>query len=230
MNIKYFKKGIRDACGIPLIGLALSMFTFGAYLRASNFSILQTFLSTFFAFALPGQFVMAETLISGGNLINVFLAVLLTNARLFPMTIHIIPTLKSTKISGWKYYIICHFIAVTAWINYIAIYKRININYRYYYFFGLGGTLWFGSVISTVLGFSFSSLLSYNLLIGLVFLNPMYFLLMTVKNLKNKKLVFVFLVSIFFTLCSYPFLKDWGIIFSGVISGSIGYFTFRKIV
>ena len=156
MNIKYFKKGIRDACGIPLIGLALSMFTFGAYLKTSNFSILQTFLSTFFAFALPGQFVMAETLISGGNLINVFLAVLLTNARLFPMTIHIIPTLKSTKISGWKYYVICHFIAVTAWINYIAIYKRININYRYYYFFGLGGTLWLGSVISTVLGFLFS--------------------------------------------------------------------------
>ena len=178
MNIKYFIKGIRDACGIPLIGLALSMFTFGAYLKTSNFSILQTFLSTFFAFALPGQFVMA----------------------------------------------------VTAWINYIAIYKRININYRYYYFFGLGGTLWLGSVISTVLGFLFSSLLSYNLLIGLVFLNPMYFLLMTVKNLKNKKLVFVFLVSIFFTLCSYPFLKDWGIIFSGVISGSIGYFTFRKIL
>ena len=98
MNIKYFIKGIRDACGIPLIGLALSMFTFGAYLKTSNFSILQTFLSTFFAFALPGQFVMAETLISGGNLINVFLAVLLTNARLFPMTIHIIPTLKLSLI------------------------------------------------------------------------------------------------------------------------------------
>ena len=57
----------------------------------------------------------------------------------------------------------------------------------------------------------------------------MYFLLMTVKNLKNKKLVFVFLVSIFFTLCLYPFLNDWGIILGGVISGSIGYFTFRKI-
>ena len=47
MNIKYFIKGIRDACGIPLIGLTLSMFTFGAYLKTSNFSILQTFLSTF---------------------------------------------------------------------------------------------------------------------------------------------------------------------------------------
>ena len=53
---------------------------------------------------------------------------------------------------------------------------------------------------------------------------------MTVKNLKNKKLVLVFLFSIFFTLGFYPFLKDWGIILSGVISGSIGYFIFRRIV
>ena len=80
------------------------MFTFGAYLKSSEFNLLQSFLSTFFAFALPGQFVMAETLISGGNLINIFFAVLFTNARLFPMTMHIIPTIRSKKINKWKWW------------------------------------------------------------------------------------------------------------------------------
>ena len=74
MFSKFFLIGIKDACGIPLVGLGLSMLTFGAYLKSSNFSLLQSFLSTFFAFALPGQFVMVETLISGGNLFNIFLA------------------------------------------------------------------------------------------------------------------------------------------------------------
>ena len=89
----YYIKGIKDACWIvPIIGFRFNifiMFTFGAYLNSSNFNLFQSFLSTFFAFALPGQFVMAETLLSGGNLLNIFFAVLFTNARLFPMTMHI---------------------------------------------------------------------------------------------------------------------------------------------
>ena len=226
---KFFINGIKDAFGTPLIGLGLSMLTFGAYLKSSNFSLLQSFLSTFFAFALPGQFVMAETIISGGNLVNVFLAVLLTNARLFPMTMNIIPTLKSDKVSKWKYYVICHFIAVTAWINYISVYKSINKSNRFLYFFGLGGALWLGSVVCTVVGFLFSSLLSYQLLIGLIFLNPMYFLLMTVKNLKSKRLLAVFIFSILFSPILYFYLKDWGIILSGLASGSIGYLIFKRL-
>ena len=134
MSYSYFIKGVRVASGVPIIGLGLSMFTFGAYLNSSNFNLLQSFLSTFFAFALPGQFVMAETLLAGGNLLNVFFAVLLTNARLFPMTMYIIPTMKDSKIKKWKYFIICHFVAVTAWINYISVYKEMKKSQRYEYF------------------------------------------------------------------------------------------------
>ena len=35
------------------------------------------------------------------------------------------PTIKTTKIKTWKYFLLCHFIAVTAWINYILIYKKL---------------------------------------------------------------------------------------------------------
>ena len=83
------------------------MFTFGAFLNSSGFSLLESFLSTTFAFALPGQFVMADTLLAGGSLINIFFAVLLTNARLFPMTISMIPIIYDKTIPRWKYYFIC---------------------------------------------------------------------------------------------------------------------------
>ena len=110
MSSNYYIKGIKAALGVPVIGLSLSMFTFGAYLNSSNFSLFQSFLSTFFAFALPGQFVMAETLLAGGNLLNIFFAVLFTNARLFPMTMHVIPTIKTKKIQNWKYFLLCHYL------------------------------------------------------------------------------------------------------------------------
>ena len=47
MSSNFYIRGIKDACGVPVIGLGLSMFTFGAYLNASNFNLFQSFLSTF---------------------------------------------------------------------------------------------------------------------------------------------------------------------------------------
>ncbi len=228
MTKNYYIKGVSDACGVPVIGLGLSMFTFGAYLNSSNFNLFQSFLSTFFAFALPGQFVMAETVLSGGNLLNIFFAVLFTNTRLFPMTMHIIPTVKNKKIQPWKYFILCHFIAVTAWINYISIYKKINFSNRYQYFFGLAGSLWISSVIFTMLGFIFSSIVSYKLLVILVFFNPMYFLIMTLKNLITKQLIIIFILSVILTPLLYFLINDWGVMIAGLISGTLVFFIFRK--
>ena len=68
------------------------MFTFGADLNSSNFNLFQSFLSTFFAFALPGQFVMAETVLSGGNLLNIFFAVLITSSSADSYTHLTLPT------------------------------------------------------------------------------------------------------------------------------------------
>ena len=85
---------------------------------------------------------MAETLLSGGNLLNIFFAVLFTNARLFPMTMHVMPTIKTNKMQTWKVFFIMSFIAVTAWINYILVYKKINLNNRYKYFLVYLEFLW----------------------------------------------------------------------------------------
>ena len=41
MATNYYIKGISDAFGVPIIGLGLSMFTFGAYLNSSNFNLFQ---------------------------------------------------------------------------------------------------------------------------------------------------------------------------------------------
>ena len=84
------------------------------------------------------------------------------------------------------------------------------------------------SVICTMLGFIFSSLVSYKLLIALVFFNPMYFFIMTVRNLVNIQLIIVFLLSVILTPLMIYVLNDWGVIMSGLISGSFVFILFRK--
>ena len=43
------KQGIKYSFGTASLGLGLSMFTFGAFLKSSGFTIWQSFSSTFFA-------------------------------------------------------------------------------------------------------------------------------------------------------------------------------------
>ena len=204
------------------------MFAFGAYLNSAGFDVYQSFLSSFFTFALPGQFVMAETLLAGGTLLNVFLAVLLTNARLYPMSVNIIPIIRNENISKFKQYIFCHFIAVTSWLNMLAIHKEIRQDDKFNYFVGLSGFLWANSVLCTVLGFLFSNLVSQEILIGLVFLNPMYFLIMTVSNLKEKMMITSVLIGAIFSLILNNFFQSWSVLLAGIFGGTIGYFIFGK--
>ena len=204
------------------------MFAFGAYLNSAGFDVYQSFLSSFFTFALPGQFVMAETLLAGGTLLNVFLAVLLTNARLYPMSVNITPIIRNENISKLKQYIFCHFIAVTSWLNMLAIHKEIRQDDKFNYFVGLSGFLWANSVLCTVLGFLFSNLVSQEILIGLVFLNPMYFLIMTVSNLKEKMMITSVLIGAIFSLILNNFFQSWSVLLAGIFGGTIGYFIFGK--
>ncbi len=223
-----FKKGIIHAFGVPAIGLGASMFAFGAYLKSSGFDLFQSFASSFFTFALPGQFVMAETLVAGGTLLNIFLAVFLTNARLYPMTVNLIPVIRHPYYPKWKYYILAHFIAVTAWFNMFAIHKTLPQEEKFDYFLGLGGFLWINSVLCTVLGFLISDFVSHKILVGLVFINPMYFLVMTISNLVEKKLITSILLGSFFSILLFYIMPDWSIVISGLLAGTIGFFIFRK--
>ena len=42
-------------------------------------------------YALPGSLVMAESLLVGASLLNIFLAVWFVNARLYPMAVSLFP-------------------------------------------------------------------------------------------------------------------------------------------
>ena len=223
-----FKDGVKHAIGVPALGLGSSMFAFGAFLHSAGFDIFQSFLSTFFTFALPGQFVMAETILAGGTLLNIFLAVLLTNSRLYPMTVNITPLIRNSNIPKWKQYLGAHFIAVTSWFNFFSVQKNIKEDEKFNYFVGLGGFLWANSVVCTVAGYLFSNLVPHEILIALVFINPMYFLVMTVSNLEEKKII----CSIFVGATLSIFLNDvfpgWSVLIAGVLAGTLGFFIFRK--
>ena len=124
-------------------------------------------------------------------------------------------------------FLISHLIAVTAWINMFESYEKVKKNNRFEYFLGLGGSLWITSILFTVLGFVCSDYINNRILLGLVFFNPLYFLIMTLSNILNRKLLVVFVLSAVLG----PFLNylspSWGVLMAGFVSGSLGFIFFR---
>jgi len=224
----HFKKGCRTALGIPGISLAASFFALGALFKNSGLNAMQSFLSTLIGFALPGQVVMAETLIVNGTLLNILIAVFLTNARLYPMTVNLVPVIRQKNRPRWHYYFLAHFIAVTSWVYMLSNYNKISKENRFSFFLGLGATLWVLSTISTVIGFYTAGIISKKIFVAIIFLNPIYFMCMIVSVLNKLHIILTVFLSIILAPILFLVTPDWSVLLAWFISGIISYFFFIR--
>ena len=222
----YFLKGLYSVRSVdsPAIALGCSFLAFGALLKNIGFNFQQSFFSTFFTYALPGQLVMAESFLVGASLVNIFIGVWLVNARLFPMAVSMFPLLKSKKQPKWKYYISCHFLAVSSWLIMKKDYRKINLDNRIDFWMGIGTATWSIAIFSTVLGYLVSDYLSKDMMIGLAIVNPIYFFCMLLGTMKNiaigTSVILGTVLGPFFYLVS----PEWCILYGGVAAGIVAFF------
>jgi predicted branched-subunit amino acid permease len=225
---QHFKKGCIAGAGIPGISLSASFFALGALFKNAGLNATQSFLSTLLNFALPGQVVMAETIIVHGTLLNIFLSVYLTNARLYPMTLNLVPVITEQKRPKWHYYLVAHFIAVTSWVHMLNNYKTINKKNRFNFFLGLSSTLWFMSVIATVIGFYSAGVISKNIFMAVIYLNPIYFMCMIVTGLNKNYIILTVVLSVILSPILFLLTPGWSVLLAGLLSGIISYLIFIR--
>ena len=226
VNIKFFLKGLKSVQSFdsPAIALGASFLAIGALLKNLGFSIQESIFSTFLTYALPGSLVMAESLLVGASLINIFLAVWLVNARLYPMTVSLMPLLMHRSQPRWKYYLSCHFIAVSAWLVMKSNNEKINKKNRIDFWMGIGTATWMIAIFSTMIGYVSSDYLNKDMMIGLAIVNPIYFICMMVGAMKTIQITFSVLLGAFLGPIFYFISPEWCILYGGIIAGSIAYF------
>ena len=155
INLKFFFKGFLciKRFDSPAIALSASFIAIGALLKNLGFTFQESIFSTLLTYAQPGSLVMAESMFVGASLINIFLAVWLVNARLYPMTVSLMPLIKDKSQPRWKYYLSCHFVAVSSWLIVKNNYHKINRKNRIDFWIGIGTSTWLVAIISTLIGF-----------------------------------------------------------------------------
>ena len=222
----YFLKGLYSVRSVdsPAIALGCSFLAIGALLKNIGFNFQQSFFSTFFTYALPGQLVMAESFLVGASLINIFIGVWLVNARLFPMAVSMFPLLKSKKQPKWKYYVSCHFLAVSSWLIMKKDYRKINLDNRIDFWMGIGTATWSIAIFSTILGYLVSDYLSKDMMIGLAIVNPIYFFCMLLGTMKNIAIGTSVILGTILGPLFYLLSPEWCILYGGLTAGIIAFF------
>ena len=226
INFKYYFKGFLSIKGIdsPALALGASFVAIGALLKNLGFTIQESILSTFLTYALPGSLVMAESMFIGASLLNIFLAVWLVNARLYPMTVSLMPLLIHKNQPRWKYYLSCHFIAVSAWLIMKNKYLEIEKEHRIDFWMGIGTATWLVGILSTVLGYIAADYLNKDMMIGLAIVNPVYFMCMMIGEMKTIQISTSIILGAMLGPLFYFVSPEWCILYGGFVAGTIAFF------
>ena len=229
---KFFLKGYKSILKLdsPAIALACCFVAIGALLKNVGFNIQESVLSTVLIYALPGSLVMAESILIGASLLSIFIAVWFVNARLYPMAVSLFPLMMDESQPKWKYYLSCHFIAVSAWLIMKSNYETVEKKDRVDFWIGIGSATLSVSVLATILGFYLADYLNKDMLMGLAILNPIYFTCMMVGAMKTLQITLSVILGAILGPVFYFFSPEWSILLGGLLGGSFAYLIGEKNV
>ena len=226
INSKYFFKGFNSIKKMDSQAIALGccFVAIGALLKNLGFNIQESIFSTLLIYALPGSLVMAESLLVGASLLNIFLAVWLVNARLYPMTVSLMPLLMHKSQPRWKYYLSCHFIAVSAWLIMKSRYQSVEKKHRIDFWIGIGTATWSVAILGTLIGFLSADFLNKDMMIGLAIVNPVYFMCTMVGAMKTIQVSLSVILGAILGPLFFFISPEWSILYGGFSAGTIAFF------
>ena len=224
------RAGVTAALGMPALVLGASYVGFGALIRQSGMTLPQGLASTVAGWALPGQIALVEVYATGGTLLAATLAVALANARLLPMVLTLMPLLREgggrLKL---RYFIAAHFIAITGWAITMQRGPQMPPAQRLPFFAGFTATLWVSSVLCTALGFMLVGVIPSYVTLGLVFINPLYFMLIFLADFKHRNRALALAFGAVLGPIFYLLDPDWGLLATGIIAGTFAFVVDRAL-
>ena len=218
-----FKGGLREAAGVPMMVMSASFLGFGSMIRDVEWSAWTGVLSTLTTWALPGQIAMAEMAYSGAPMIAIVLAVFFINARLLPLVASLLPHMRDPATAKWKYYAVSMLIAATSWVGVMRRLPDLRQDQRLSYLTGYGLTLYISSPIATFVGYHLASSVPQPVTYALVFLNPLYFMLLFLFDMHNVSKILSLAIGAALGPSLYVVMPNWSLILTGLLGGTLAW-------
>lgn len=214
---------VREALGMPGLVLLASYVGFGSLVWQSGLDLPQGLASTASTWALPGQVAMVELSAVGASALSIAIAVALTNARLTPMVVTVLPLFRDTGMPRRVTYAIAHLVAVTAWATALRRLPGIPPEERVGWFVGFALTLWVMSLVGTAAGYFLAGAVPAPVTLGLVFLNPLYFMLILMVDLRQRARTLAMILGAALGPTLHLVTPTYGLLLTGILAGAMAF-------
>ena len=221
-NLQALFTGVRNAIGVPALLLFSAMTGFGSLAQEQGLSLYISILSTILIWGMPGQVVHVELYGLGAPLIAVVLGVAGANARFMPMTLSMMPVFVDSPHNRKWNYLFAHFISINTWAEMLHRGNKIRPDRRVPYFLGFSITCMFAGVIGVYQGYVLFENMPEMVSLCLIFLVPIYFGLI-MSNTVHTPYLLAFVLGCLLGAPMYLLNPEWGLVLSGVISGTIAF-------
>jgi len=218
-----FRGGMRESAAMPALVLGASFLGFGSLCHEAGWSLILGLASTTMTWALPGQIVLIELYAVGASSAAILFAVWLTGMRLLPMTMTLMPFLRHPGTPRLRYFLAAHFIAITSWAIGMQRCPTLPSDQRLPYFFGFSITLWSFASVATILGFHLIALLPPAFGLALLFINPLYFMLVFINDLGRRDRAIALGLGALAGPLFHLVAPDWGLLYTGLVAGTAAF-------
>lgn len=215
--------GALEGAGAPALVLGSGYIGFGALAADAGVPLPLAVASTPLIFALPAQIIMVEMWQLGTPVIALVLAVIMANARFLPMTATLLPQMRHPRWNGWHYAFTAHLVAMSGWA--IAMRRNLELQpeHRLPFFCGFSLVMWLSCSIGTLIGFYLSGSFHGLVTVGLIFLNPIYFILILTRETRTRLGIVALLCGAVAGPLVHLWLPDWSLIVGGILAGVIAF-------
>lgn len=217
-------RGARDALTLPAWVVGFALIGVGSLARDVGHPVGAAILSTVLMWAGPAQVIFYGGLAAGSALPALAVAVCLSSIRFLPMTMSILPLLRTPGQGIGTRLMAAHFIAVTVWVESLRRLPDLAPRQRVAYYFGFANTCLWLSAILTGVGYYLSNALPLPLAAALLFITPIFFTISLVAGARHRQDWFA--LGLGFALApafSYLAGNDLDLLLTGIVGGTAAY-------
>ena len=220
-------QAFRESIGVPSMVLAAGYFGFGALAYGNGFPLWAAVLSTASIFALPGQLAMLEMSLTGTIATAIVVTVSLTAARFLPMTVTLLPVLREPGRPAWHLYLAAHVLAMTGWAASMRRLPDVQRACRFAWFVGFALTNWVVCLLATLGGYALADSLPPLVRQGLVFVGPLYFLLILTGETRTRQAALALALGAIVGPLVHLVSPQWSVMLGGLIGGTMAWAMMR---
>jgi len=208
--------------------LAAGYLGFGALASGSGFPLWAALLSSATIFALPGQLAMLEMSIAGTVPTAIVITVGLTAARFLPMTVALMPVVRAGQRPAWQLYLAAQLLAMTGWAASMRRFPDVAPEHRFAWFIGFALTNWMACLAATGAGFALADSMPPLVRQGLVFVGPLYFLLILTGETRTRQGIIALACGAVIGPLVYLVSPQWSVMLGGLVGGTLAWAWARR--